>query len=109
MDPTDPIGIQNITIISNDYWLFLAWLSRLQQATVKRLSIILAQVPHTRNWIGESASPDGGNCGTNIPRVQKMYQHSERAALMADWPRHNIRSKRTIAVPGARPPANNNN
>lgn len=68
-------------------------LYRLQQATVKHSFAILAYAPEARNWTGIGRSPDGGNCGTNLSRVQKTYQHSGRAALMADWPRHNIRSR----------------
>lgn len=109
LDPTNPAGIQNIVIISADYRLLLAWLYRLQQATVEHSSAILAYAPDAQNWTWIGRGPDGGNCGTNIPWVQKTYQHSGRAVLIADWPRHNIRSKRTIAVPGVRPPANNNN
>lgn len=96
-------------MVATGYFSRVESLYRLQQATVKHSSAILAYAPDARNWTGIGRSPDGGNCGTNISRVQKTYQHSGRAALMAAWPRHNIRSRRTIAIPGARPPANNNN
>lgn len=50
LDPTNPAGIQNIVIISADYRLLLAWLYRLQQATVEHSSAILAYAPDAQNW-----------------------------------------------------------
>lgn len=61
-----------------------------------------------------SAAPNADNHrSTDTPWVQKTYQHSGRAALMADWPSVVISEageREEIAdSAGARPPANNNN
>lgn len=55
-------------MVATGYFSRVESLYRLQQATVKHSSAILAYAPDARNWTGIGRSPDGGNCGRRIYR-----------------------------------------
>jgi len=88
--------------------LLLAWLRGV--ATVMRVPTRYPSV-RPRNWRGRGViGPPTPVIGT--ARVQKTYQHSGRAALMAGWPSVVISEANDRAVFVRRSPtpgANNNN